>query len=620
MTAGQTHASPDRTGAERARALLREVWGYESFRGSQAAIVEAVCAGRDCLVLMPTGGGKSLCYQLPALLRDGLGIVVSPLIALMQDQVDALRQLGIAAAFLNSTQMPAERASVLRRIESGQLKLLYVAPERILQDDTLAFLAAQRVSVIAIDEAHCVSAWGHDFREDYLALDRLKSSFPGVPRMALTATADPRTREDIVARLALDQPARFVEGFDRPNIRYAVEAKTEPKAQLLKFLAGREGESGIVYCLARKSVESTAEWLAARGFSALPYHAGLPTEVRAAHQARFLREDAVIMVATIAFGMGIDKPDVRFVAHLDLPKSMEAYYQETGRAGRDGEPAEAWMIYGLQDVVRLSQMLAQSQADERQKRIEQEKLRSLLGWCEITRCRRAALLAYFGEDYPGPCGNCDVCLNPPRTWDGTEAAQKVLSCVYRTGQRFGAGHVIDVLRGSTTEKIRQHGHERQSTFGIGTDLSVEMWRSVIRQLIVQGYLYADPDRFGALRMTPGCRELLRGDVRLELRQEPDKPLRRQSSQRRAPQRQAEGSPETVADRDASLWEALRARRKALAEEQGVPPYVIFHDATLREMARLRPNSAEALLEVSGVGAAKLERYGAFFLEVIREHG
>jgi ATP-dependent DNA helicase RecQ len=613
MTAGPAHARQDHAAAERARALLREVWGYESFRGSQAAIVEAACAGRDCLVLMPTGGGKSICYQLPALLRDGLGIVVSPLIALMQDQVEALRQVGIAAAFLNSTQTHAERASVLRRIESGQLKLLYVAPERILQDDTLAFLAAQPVSVIAIDEAHCVSAWGHDFREDYLALDRLKARFPGVPRMALTATADPRTREDIVARLALDHPARFVEGFDRPNIRYTVEAKTDPKAQLLKFLAGRQGESGIVYCLARRSVESTAEWLAARGFNALPYHAGLPAEMRAAHQARFLREDAIIMVATIAFGMGIDKPDVRIVAHLDLPKSMEAYYQETGRAGRDGEPAEAWMIYGLQDVVRLSQMLAQSQADERQKRIEQEKLRSLLGWCEITRCRRAALLAYFGEDYPGPCGNCDVCLNPPRTWDGTEAAQKVLSCVYRTGQRFGAGHVIDVLRGSATEKIRQHGHERQSTFGIGTDLSVEMWRSVIRQLIVQGYLYADPERFGALRMTPGCRDLLRGEVRLELRQEPDKPLRRKTQ----PQKPA-GRSDHLADHDANLWEALRARRKALAEEQGVPPYVIFHDATLREMARLRPRSAEALLQIPGVGAAKLERYGAFFLEVIRE--
>ncbi len=603
-----TRSATAATTTDRARALLREIWGYESFRGPQAAIIDAVCAGRDCLVLMPTGGGKSICYQLPALLRPGLGIVVSPLIALMQDQVEALRQLGVAAAYLNSTQTPAERGSVLRAIDAGALELLYVAPERILQEETLAFLAARPTALIAIDEAHCVSAWGHDFREDYLALDRLKAAFPGVPRMALTATADPRTREDIVLRLALDDPARFVEGFDRPNIRYTVEAKTDPKAQLQKFLTGRRDESGIVYCLARKSVESTAEWLAARGFNALPYHAGLPPEVRTANQARFLREDAVVMVATIAFGMGIDKPDVRFVAHLDLPKSMEAYYQETGRAGRDGAPAEAWMIYGLQDVVRMSQMLAQSQADERQKRIEQEKLQALLGWCEITRCRRAALLAYFGEDYPAPCSNCDVCLNPPHTWDGTEAGQKVLSCVYRTGQRFGAGHVIDVLRGADTEKVRQYGHERQSTFGIGSSLPVDRWRSVVRQLLVQGYLVADPERFGALRLTPQSRALLRGEVVLELREEPDKP------QRRKVERQS-----GVAAADDALWDALRARRKALAEEQGVPPYVIFHDATLMEMARLRPTTADQLLEVSGVGAAKLERYGTFFLEVIRAY-
>jgi len=592
---------------DRARTLLRQVWGYEAFRGPQAAIVDAVCDGNDCLVLMPTGGGKSICYQLPALLRDGLGIVVSPLIALMQDQVAALRQLGIAAAFLNSTQSPAERAAVLRSIETGELKLLYVAPERILQEETLAFLAARPIALIAIDEAHCVSAWGHDFREDYLALDRLAARFPGVPRMALTATADPRTREDIVVRLGLDDPARFVEGFDRPNIRYSVEAKTDPRAQLQKFLGARRNESGIVYCLARKSVESTAEWLVTRGFNALPYHAGLPADVRFGNQARFLREEAVVMVATIAFGMGIDKPDVRFVAHLDLPKSMEAYYQETGRAGRDGEPAEAWMIYGLQDVVRLSQMLAQSQADERQKRVEQEKLQALLGWCEITRCRRAALLAYFGEVYPEPCGNCDVCINPPMTWDGTEVGQKVLSCVYRTGQRFGAGHVIDVLRGADTEKIRQYGHEGQSTFGIGKELAVDRWRSVIRQLLVQGYLVADPERFGALRLTPQSRALLRGEVRLELREEPERPLRRKVERQQT----------RVSDADTELWDALRARRKSLAEEQGVPPYVIFHDATLMEMVRLRPTSADQLLDVSGVGAAKLERYGAFFLEVIR---
>ena len=616
-----------------AHELLRQIYGYEAFRGHQEEIIDAVCAGRDCLVLMPTGGGKSLCYQLPALLREGVGIVVSPLIALMQDQVSALRQLGVAAGFLNSTQGPAERAEVRRQIRTGELQLLYVAPERILQEDTLAFLAGCPVSVIAIDEAHCVSSWGHDFRQDYLSLNRLKHSFPGVPRMALTATADPRTREDIVARLELDAPQRFVEGFDRPNIRYNVAIKTEPKAQLRNFLEPRRGEAGIVYCLSRRSVDATARWLADRGFTALPYHAGLPAEVRAEHQARFLREDAVVMVATIAFGMGIDKPDVRFVAHMDLPKSVEAYYQETGRAGRDGQPAEAWMIYGLQDVVRLSQMVGQSQADERHKRVEQEKLHALLGWCEITRCRRAALLAYFGESGPAACGNCDVCLDPPATWDGTESAQMLLSCVYRTGQRFGAGHVIDVLRGVDTDKVRQHRHQGLSTFGIGAQLSVARWRSVIRQLIVQDHLVADAEQFGALRLTAESRALLRGEVTLRLREESEQPLgRKRSAAGSAASAAGESElgsagdaaprkPKTaaVAEEDLPLWDALRARRKALADEQGVPPYVIFHDATLRDMVRLRPTSADRLLAVAGVGAAKLERYGSEFLEVICGH-
>jgi ATP-dependent DNA helicase RecQ len=604
------------TGTDRALELLREVWGYDEFRGPQADIVAAVVAGRDCLVLMPTGGGKSICYQLPALLRPGLGIVVSPLIALMQDQVESLTQAGVAAGCLNSAQTPAERGAVVRAIETGRLKLLYVAPERILQEDTLAWLAAQPTALIAIDEAHCVSAWGHDFREEYLQLARLKEAFPGIPRLALTATADPRTREDIVRRLDLEEPARFIAGFDRPNIRYTVDPKKEPKAQLAAFLSGRRGESGIVYCLARKSVEATAAWLVERGYDALPYHAGLAPEVRSANQSRFLREDAVIMVATIAFGMGIDKPDVRFVAHMDLPKSLEAYYQETGRAGRDGAPAEAWMVYGLQDVVKLSQMLAQSQADERQKRIEREKLQGLLGWCEVTDCRRAALLAHFGESYPAPCGNCDVCAAPPRTEDGTEAAQKVLSCVYRTGQRFGAMHVIDVLRGATTDKIRQFGHERQSTFGIGAELSLDRWRSVIRQLLVQGYLHADPERFGALVLTPKSRALLRGEVRLALREEPA-PAPRNATRVTAARKATRD--DAVADADMELWEALRARRRELADEQGVPPYVIFHDATLKELARARPRTSDELLAIPGVGAAKLERYGAFFLEVIRSH-
>ncbi|MEQ8860324.1 MAG: DNA helicase RecQ [Pseudomonadales bacterium] len=590
--------------------VLRQVYGYQAFRGSQEAIIAAASAGRDCLVLMPTGGGKSLCYQIPALLRPGLGIVVSPLIALMQDQVDALRQLGVDAAFLNSTQGADERASVLGRIERGELQLLYVAPERILQEETLAFLSARPTALIAVDEAHCVSSWGHDFRQDYLALDQLRERFPGVPRMALTATADPRTREDIVARLALDDPARFVAGFDRPNIRYLVEPKTEPRSQLSGFLDLHRGDAGIVYCLSRRSVDGTAAWLAGRGIAALPYHAGLPAATRAEHQARFLREDGVVMVATIAFGMGIDKPDVRFVVHLDLPKSVEAYYQETGRAGRDGAPADAWMIYGLQDVVRLSQMVDQSASEDWHKRIERDKLYALLGWCEVTRCRRAALLGYFGESYPEPCGNCDVCLTPPNTWDGTEAAQKLLSCVYRTGQRFGVGQVIDVLRGADTDKVRQHGHERLSTFGIGAEFSVAEWRSVARQLLVQGYLVADPERFGALRLTDTSRRLLRGDVRLKLREERRPPARRRRSGGSG--RVSTGAP------DDPLWDALRARRKAIAEEQGVPPYVVFHDATLHDMVERRPTSADALLQVSGVGAAKLERYGVQFLEVIRE--
>jgi ATP-dependent DNA helicase RecQ len=438
--------------------------------------------------------------------------------------------------------------------------------------------------------------------------------------MALTATANPRTREDIVRRLALDRPERFVEGFDRPNIRYTVEGKTDPKAQLERFLGQHRDEPGIIYCLSRRSVEATAQWLAERGVKALPYHAGLAAPVRAANQSRFLRADAVVMVATIAFGMGIDKPDVRFVAHLDLPKSVEAYYQETGRAGRDGEPADAWMIYGLQDVVRLSQMAQQSQAEDEHKRLEQEKLHALLGWCEVTRCRRAALLGYFGESHPGDCGNCDVCLAPPETWDGTQDAQKLLSCVYRTGQRFGAGHVIDVLRGADTARIRQYGHERVSTFGIGEALSVARWRSVTRQLIVQGYLLADPESFGALRLTARSRELLRGEVSLHLREETRKSREEARAETRKSRRTDATTTEAAGEADPALWEALRARRKALADEQGVPPFVIFHDSTLKDMIRLRPRCAEELLQVSGVGEAKLERYGSHFLEVIRGHG
>jgi len=592
-----------------AESILQSVYGYDSFRGSQAQIIEHVVSGQDALVLMPTGGGKSLCYQIPALIQSGVGVVISPLIALMHDQVQALLQLGVRAAFLNSSLPAAEQAAVVRQVQAGEIDLLYVAPERLLQADTLAWLQACPVALIAIDEAHCVSAWGHDFRRDYLQLHQLADVFPEVPRIALTATADPRTREDIVARLALNAPRLFVEGFDRPNICYTVQHKHAPRQQLLQFLGEHEDESGIVYCLSRKSVDATAEWLYQQGFNALPYHAGMDAAQRAEHQHRFLHEDAVIMVATIAFGMGIDKPDVRFVAHLDLPKSMEAYYQETGRAGRDGAPADAWMIYGLQDVVRLARMADESEADETHKRIEQTKLNALLGWCEVTTCRRRHLLAYFGETAAADCGNCDVCLQPPVTWDGTEAGQKALSCVYRTGQRFGAGHVIDVLRGQHNDKVRRFGHDALSTFGIGADLKEDQWRSIFRQLVVRGYLEVDHGRYGALRLTESSRTLLRGETRLTLREDAAKPKRKRVSR-------ADFNLELEEE---ELYETLKSLRRDLAQTHGVPPYVIFHDATLMQMVREQPSSPAQLMEISGVGQAKMQKYGEAFLDAIRDY-
>ena len=591
--------------------VLRDVYGYPAFRGDQEAIIDHVCAGGDALVLMPTGGGKSLCYQLPSLLMPGLGVIVSPLIALMRDQVRALDQLGVRAAFLNSSLPPFEQEAVIARAEGGELDLLYIAPERLMQEATLALLGRCEVCLIAIDEAHCVSSWGHDFRQDYLTLHRLQATFPGVPRIALTATADARTRADIVARLELTEPAEFVGGFDRPNICYSVQPKTDPKAQLLKFLAAHDGEAGIVYCLSRKSVEATAEWLCGRGFDALPYHAGLDAQTRNDHQERFLRDDAVVIVATIAFGMGIDKPDVRFVAHLDLPKSIEAYYQETGRAGRDGEPAEAWMVYGLQDVVRLSRMVENSEASDEHKRIERAKLDGLLGWCEVTTCRRRHLLAYFGEELGADCGNCDVCQRPPVTWDGTEAAQKALSCVYRTGQRFGAGHVIDVLRGQARDKVLRFRHEQLSTFGIGGEFSDAQWRSIIRQLVVGGYLKVDHGSFGALQLTEASRALLRGESTLLLREDAAKPGR-------APREKGQRRKLTVEIEDEGLLAALRAQRKQIADANGVPPYVVFHDATLVGMIEQRPTTLGDMLEISGVGQAKLQKYGQQFLDVLRE--
>ena len=590
-----------------AQQILREVFGYERFRGDQAAIIEAVLAGRDALVLMPTGGGKSLCYQVPALIRDGAALVVSPLIALMQDQVRALEELGIEAAFLNSSLSGQEQADVIRRLEAGDIQLLYIAPERLVQPRTQSMLAGVPLALIAIDEAHCVSQWGHDFRQDYLALDTLRELFPGVPRLALTATATPIVRKEIVERLALDSPAIFVSPFDRPNIRYLVQPKTDGRRQLGEFLRGHAGETGIVYCLSRKKTESIAESLRQDGYNALPYHAGLDAEMRADHQHRFLTEDAVIIVATIAFGMGIDRPDVRFVAHLDLPKNIEAYYQETGRAGRDGEPAEAWMIYGLQDVVRLRQMVDESEAGEERKRHDRQKLDTLLGWCEVTECRRRPLLAYFGDDYPEPCGNCDNCLVPPATWDGTEAARKLLSAVYRTGQRFGAAHVIDVLLGKDTDKIRKFGHDKLSVCGIGTELNGPGWRSVVRQVIVQGFLRADQQRYGALVLTEQSRPLLKGEIELRLRE--DRKLKTEKKKRR-------DAAAALAPADQPLFEALRARRKEIADRLDLPPYVIFHDATLRQMAEHRPTTEAELLSISGVGEAKLERYGSEFLEVI----
>ncbi|MEQ9060670.1 MAG: DNA helicase RecQ [Gammaproteobacteria bacterium] len=593
----------------RARDLLREVYGYADFRGEQAGAIAAALAGRDVVVLMPTGGGKSLCYQLPPLASGGLALVVSPLIALMHDQVGALEQLGVAAGCLNSAQSAAEQAAITRALAERRLRVLYCAPERVQQPRTLALLKDAGVSLIAIDEAHCVSQWGHDFRQDYLTLDALAAHFPGVPRMALTATADERTRADIAARLALVDPAWFVGGFDRPNIRYAVRARVNEREQLKRFLASHAGAAGIVYCMSRKKVETIASWLDAQGIAALPYHAGLDDLTRRRHQERFLREDGIVMVATIAFGMGIDKPDVRFVAHLDLPKSVEAYYQETGRAGRDGEPADAWMVYGLQDVVRLRQMLDASSADDEHKRIERHKLDALLGWCEATTCRRLPLLEYFGERRGEPCGNCDNCLEPPRTFDATEDAQKLLSCIYRTGQRFGAAHVIDVLRGADTEKVRQHRHDALSTFGIGAGQGNDHWRSLLRQLMVTGAVWADVEGYGALRLGEQARGILRGEHAVRVRED-------RGETKAAGRRRATSVPDTIDPADEPLWERLRECRKRLADEQGVPPYVIFHDRTLRDMLARRPGTLAEMLEVSGVGEAKLERYGAAFLDAL----
>jgi len=594
--------------------VLHEVFGYESFRPLQGDVIHEVAAGGDALVLMPTGGGKSLCYQVPALVRSGTAIVISPLIALMQDQVAALRQLGVRAAFLNSTMDFEQARATEYALSTGELDLLYCAPERLIQPRTLELLHDASISLFAIDEAHCVSQWGHDFRSDYLQLAVLANEFPAIPRIALTATADERTRKEIAERLSLTEARHFISGFDRPNIQYRIAPKTNANKQLLEFIkAEHEGDCGIVYCLSRNKVDATAKMLAQKGYTALPYHAGLPANDRAHNQERFLREDGVIIVATIAFGMGIDKPDVRFVAHLDLPKSLEAYYQETGRAGRDGKPSTAWMVYGLQDVIKLRQMLEASQGNDHFKRVERQKLDAMLGLCEVTKCRRQVLLNYFGDELDTPCGNCDTCLNPPETWDGTVAVQKALSCVFRTGQRFGVTYLIDVLRGSENERVLQSGHHQVSTYGIGTELSVNEWKSVFRQLVANGYLRADPEGYGALQLTEQCRPLLKGKQKVELRKDP---VVKTSSGRSSGGRSGSAVKDQVTDH--AGWEALRACRKELADKQGVPPYVIFHDTTLFDMLERKPKTLDELAGVSGVGAAKLEKYGEIFLAAIAE--
>jgi ATP-dependent DNA helicase RecQ len=589
--------------ADPALDVLRSTFGFPAFRGAQRDIIDHVTGGGDALVLMPTGGGKSLCYQIPALLRPGTAVVVSPLIALMQDQVAALTQVGIRAAFLNSTLDAQAARETERAFSRGQLDLLYIAPERLATARCLDLLSGAPIALFAIDEAHCVSQWGHDFRPDYLQLSVLHERFPEVPRIALTATADPQTRAEIITRLGLDSARVFVSSFDRPNIRYTIVDKADARAQLLSFIkTEHDGDAGIVYCLSRKRVEETAEWLAEHGVAAIPYHAGMDSTERSANQTRFQREDGVVVVATIAFGMGIDKPDVRFVAHLDLPKSIEGYYQETGRAGRDGLPADAWMTYGLGDVVQQRRMIDSSEADESYKRVSSAKLDSLLGLCETAGCRRVLLLDYFGESST-PCGNCDTCLTPPQTWDATSAAQKALSAIYRTEQRFGAMHVIDVLRGKDSERVRRWDHQNLGVFGIGADLPEADWRNVFRQLVAMGLARVDHASYGALRLTEAARPVLRGEVKVEMRRAVERKRVKAGRKRAAAVPVAETLPDQARLARLKAWRLEEARR------QDVPAYVILHDATLAEIARRCPTGPEELADITGIGKVKLERYG-----------